>query len=140
MAIRCAACNRRFEDDLDNCPHCGEPFRAKPVAMLKTSTILISSNDTESVYHSVRDIPEPLRKKLLRSTSGLNARTILIADRRGQQQIARAIQSLPGASQVGSQLSGSPVRTPSKINVAHAAGILLAGATGVLAWLLLLRR
>jgi hypothetical protein len=108
--------------------------------MLKTSTILISSNDTESVYRSVRDIPEPLRQKLLRSTSGLNARTILIADRRGQQQIARAIQSLPGTAQVASALTGSPTRTPSKLNVAHAAGILLAGATGVLAWLLLFRR
>jgi hypothetical protein len=140
MVIRCSACKRRFEDDLDNCPHCGEPVAAKPVAMLKTSTILISSNDTESVYRSVRDIPEPLRQKLLRSTSGLNARTILIADRRGQQQIARAIQSLPGTAQVASALTGSPTRTPSKLNVAHAAGILLAGATGVLAWLLLFRR
>ena len=140
MAIRCAACNRRFEDDLDNCPHCGEPARAKPVAMLKTSTILISSNDTESVYRSVRDIPEPLRRKLLRSTSGLNARTILIADRRGQQQIARAIQSLPGTSQVGSALNANAPRTPPKLTVAHAAGLLLAGATGVIAWLLLFRR
>jgi len=108
--------------------------------MLKTSTILISSNDTESVYRSVRDIPEPLRKKLLRSTSGLNARTILIADRRGQQQIARALQSLPGASQVASALNGDTPRKPPKLTVAHAAGILLAGATGALAWLLLFRR
>jgi len=101
--------------------------------MLKTSTILISSNDTESVYRSVRDIPEPLRKKLLRSTSGLNARTILIADRRGQQQIARALQSLPVTP------SSAPRAAP-KLTVAHAAGILLAGAAGVIAWLLLLRR
>jgi len=137
--MRCAACNRRFEDDLDNCPHCGEPARVKPVAMLKTSTILISSNDTAGVYRSVRDIPEPLRRKLLRSTSGLNARTILIADRRGQQQIARAIQSLPATSPVTSALhAGTPV--PRKLTVAHAAGLLLAGATGVIAWLLLFRR
>jgi hypothetical protein len=133
MAMRCPACSRGFEGDLDNCPHCGEPVRAKPVAMLKTSTILISSNDTESVYRSVRDIPEPLRKKLLRSTSGLNARTILIADRRGQQQIARALQSLPGTPL-------SAPRAASKLTVAHAAGILLTGAAGVVAWLLLFRR
>jgi len=133
MAMRCPACSRGFEGDLDNRPHCGEPVRAKPVAMLKTSTILISSNDTESVYRSVRDIPEPLRKKLLRSTSGLNARTILIADRRGQQQIARALQSLPGTPL-------SAPRAAPKLTMAHAAGILLAGATGVLAWLLLFRR
>ena len=100
--------------------------------MLKTSTILISSNDTDSVYRSVRDIPEPLRKKLLRSTSGLNARTILIADRRGQQQITRALQSLPGTPL-------SPPRHASKLTVAHAAGILLAGAASVLAWLLFRR-
>jgi hypothetical protein len=131
--MRCLACNRSFEGDLENCPHCGEPLRVKPVAMLKTSTILISSNDTDSVYRSVRDIPEPLRKKLLRSTSGLNARTILIADRRGQQQIARALQSLPGTP------LSSPRPAP-KLTVAQAAGILLAGATGVLAWLLLFRR
>ena len=133
MAMRCSGCNRSFDADLENCPHCGEPVRAKPVALLKTSTILISSNDTDGVYRSVRDIPEPLRKKLLRSTSGLNARTILIADRRGQQQIARALQSLPGTP------STAP-RPASKLTVAHAAGILLAGATGVLAWLLLFRR
>jgi len=108
--------------------------------MLKTSTILISSDDTEGVYRSVRDVPEPLRKKLLRSTSGLNARTILIADRRGQQQIARAIQSLPRGSQTALQLGASAPRTAPKLTVANAVGILLAGATGVLAWLLMLRR
>jgi len=138
--MRCATCKRRFDAQLGHCPHCGEPIGARPVALLKTSTILISANDTDSVYRSVRDVPEPLRKKLLRSTSGLNARTILIADRRGQQQIARAIQSLPGAPQSQSLLAGSPSRPAPKMNVANAAGILLAGATGVLAWLLLFRR
>lgn len=138
--MRCPACNKTFEGNYQNCPHCGEPVKARPVGMLKTSTILISSDDTESVYHSVRDVPEPLRQKLLRSTSGMNARTILIADRRGQQEIARALQSLPGASQQASALRASAPPAPSKFTLAHAAGILLAGATGVLAWLLLFRR
>jgi len=106
--------------------------------MLKTATILISSDDTEAVYRSVREVPEPLRKKLLRSTSGLNATTILIADRRGQQEITRALHSMPGGSQA-SLLTGAP-STPSKFTVANVAGIILAGATGVLAWLLLFRR
>jgi len=105
--------------------------------MLKTSTILISSDDTEGVYHSVREVPEPLRKKLLRSTSSLNAKTILIADRRGQQEITRVLRSLPGASQP--QLTGASPSSP-KFTVAQAAGILLAGAAGVLAWLILFRR
>jgi hypothetical protein len=110
--------------------------------MLKTSTILISADDTESVYRSVREVPEPLRKKLLRSTNGLNSRTILIADRRGEQQIARALNNLPTtpAELPPSPLSRTAPATPPKLTAARAAGILLAGATGVVAWLLLFRR
>ena len=136
--MRCPSCNRKLEGDAQSCPYCGESVAARPLAMLKTSTILISSNNTESVYHSVREVPEPLRGRLLRSTSGLNARTILIADRRGQQEITRALRSLPGGSALSSPSDGP--RTPSKLTMAHAAGILVAGASAVLAWLLLFRR
>ena len=136
--MRCPSCKKRFDKGSEACPYCGEPVKTRPVAMLKTSTILISADDTEGVYHSVRDVPEPLRKKLLRSTSGLNARTILIADRRGQQQIARAIGSLPGAEP--SSQGGSTGSSSLKLTAAHALGVLLAGATGVIAWLLLFRR
>lgn len=112
------------------------------VGMLKTSTILISADDTESVYHSVRDVPEPLRKKLLRSTNGMNSRTILIADRRGEQQIARALKNLPtsAAETQDSPLIGPAPAALPKLTPAQAAGILLAGATGLVAWLLLFRR
>ncbi len=138
MAMRCPACNQRLEGDFQNCPYCDEPVNAKPLAVLKTSTILISSDHAEGVYHSVREVPEPLRRKLLRSTSGLNARTILIADRRGQQEITRALHSMPEASD-GLLLTGTP-SAHSGFRIAHAAGILVAGITGVLAWLLLARR
>ena len=107
------------------------------MATLKTSTILISSDEAEGVYRSVREIPEPLRKKLLRSTSGSNARTILIADRRGQEEITRALRTLPERSEESAQ---PPVAEPGKFSLANAAGILLAGATGVLAWFLWFRR
>ena len=60
------------------CPYCGELAPEKLAGMLKTSTILISADDTEGVYRSVQEVPEPLRKKLLRSTNGINSRTILI--------------------------------------------------------------
>lgn len=136
--MRCPACNQGFEGEPRNCPYCGEPVKTRPLAMLKTSTILISSDDTEGVYRSVREVPEPLRKKLLRLTSGLNARTILIADQRGQQEITRALHSIPEDYQA-KRLSGAST-APSRFSVAHAAGILLAGVTGVLAWLLLFRR
>jgi hypothetical protein len=109
--------------------------------MLKTSTILISADNTEGVYHSVEEVPEPLRKKLLRSTNSLNSRTMLIADRRGRQEIARALKKLPGASQrrLSNALAGHISKSPSlpKLGVAQAVGILLAGAAGVAVWMIL---
>jgi len=53
----------------------------------------------DAVYRSVKDVPPPLRRKLLKSTNGLNSATILIADRRGREEIARAIQNLPSSLQ-----------------------------------------
>jgi hypothetical protein len=125
-----------------NCPYCGQLLPERIAGMVKTSTILISADDTASVYRSVREVPEPLRKKLLRSTNGLNSRTILIADRRGEQQIARALKSLPTApaEMPPSPMSRPAIATPPKLTLAQAAAILLAGATGVVAWLLLFRR
>jgi len=66
---------------------------------MKSSTILISMGETDAVYRSVKEVPAPLRRKLLKSTNGLNSATILIADRRGRDEIARAIQNLPSSLQ-----------------------------------------
>jgi len=107
--------------------------------MVKTSTILISANDTEGVYHSVEEIPEPLRRKLLRSTNSVNSRTILIADRRGRQEIARALRKLPGAAQrrLSNSLLTGKLSSSSKLTVPQVIGMLLAGASGLMAWLIL---
>jgi hypothetical protein len=66
---------------------------------MKSSTILISAGETDAVYRSVKEVPAPLRRQLLKSTNGLNSATILIADRRGREEIARAIQNLPSSLQ-----------------------------------------
>src|SRR5271169_587917 len=98
--MRCNKCSGNLDANARKCPRCGEAVEAQRIAgMLKTSTILISADNTAGVYRSVEDVPEPLRKKLLRSTNSLNSRTMLIADRRGRQEIARALKKLPGASQ-----------------------------------------
>ncbi|HWB95203.1 MAG TPA: hypothetical protein VG672_00835 [Bryobacteraceae bacterium] len=98
--VVCRRCKREFEPGATwTCPHCGE---ANPVAtsgILKTSTILISADNVEAVYRSVKDVPVPLRKRLLKSTNGLNSATILIADRRGRDEITKAIRNLPSAMQ-----------------------------------------
>ena len=140
--MRCSKCGGNLDGDARNCPRCGEVVVTHRIAgMLKTSTILISADNIEGVYHSVEDVPEPLRKKLLRSTNSLNSRTMLIADRRGRQEIARALKKLPGASQrrLSNALAGhasKPASLP-KVGVAQAIGILLAGAAGLAAWLIL---
>ena len=139
--MRCAKCGGNLESVAGNCPRCGEPLGVQRTAgMLKTSTILISAENTKGVYRSVEDVPEPLRKKLLRSTNSLNSRTILIADRRGRQEIARALKKLPGKSQrrLSDALAGkAPQPTFPKPTAAQAAAILLAGAIGLVAWLIL---
>src|ERR1700685_1060457 len=72
---------------------------------LKSSTIFISVGNKTEVYRSVADVPAPLRKKLEQSTNGINSATILIADRKGKEEIVRAIRGLP--SSLRSRLSSS---------------------------------
>ena len=80
------------------CPHCGQanPERS---GVFQTSAVLISSGGTEMVYRSVEEVPAGLRSQLVKSTNGTNSATILIADRRGRQEIAKAMRNLPGPRQ-----------------------------------------
>ena len=64
---------------------------------LKTSTIFVSEGEQTTVYRSVEEIPEPLRQKLAKTAAGSNTATILIADKRGKEQLVRAIQGLPSS-------------------------------------------
>src|SRR5215831_17862237 len=86
----CPECNRSYEGSAGACPRCGA---AKGV--LKTSTILIASGERQTVYRSVEEVPDSLKRQLIRSTNGLNSATIVIADREGRKEIAKAIRSLP---------------------------------------------
>src|SRR5690242_11939156 len=140
--MHCRKCGQRLDLTATACPACGAPAAEKPAAVLKTSTILISGQDGAEVYRSVDEVPEPLRKKLLRSTNSVNARTILIADRRGRREIARALRSLPGAarSRLTSALSTGNLQGAGgfpKLTIAQTVGLVVAGASGVLAWLIL---
>ena len=72
-----------------------EPSRNMSRVTLKSSTIFISVGDKTEVYHSVAEVPPPLRKKLEQSTNGINSATILIADSKGKEEIVRAIRGMP---------------------------------------------
>ena len=58
---------------------------------VKTSTILIAAGRRRMrVFHALAEVPPGLRRKLVRSTTGANAGTVLIADRRGARELLRA--------------------------------------------------
>ena len=54
---------------------------------VKTSTIFIAKGGKTQVYRSVSEVPPRLRKELEESTNSFNSATILIADRRGREEI-----------------------------------------------------
>lgn len=64
---------------------------------VKTSTIVVSLGTTTNVYRSIEEIPEPMRRKLAQITAASNTATILIADKRGKEELVRAIQGLPSS-------------------------------------------
>jgi hypothetical protein len=98
--MNCRVCGKKFDAaESLACPYCGTTHAAAKSGVMKSSMILISAGETDAVYRSVKEVPAPLRRKLLKSTNGLNSATILIADRRGREEIARAIQNLPSSLQ-----------------------------------------
>jgi hypothetical protein len=64
---------------------------------VKTSTIFIAKGGKTKVYRSVQEMPPRLRQELEQSTNGFNSATILIADRRGREEILRALHGMPSS-------------------------------------------
>ena len=93
--MTCSRCGKEFEEAEARCPHCGEA-NGGASGLFQTSTVLISTGGADLVYRSVEEIPRGLRTRLLKSTSGWNSGTILIADRRGRKEIAKVVGKLPG--------------------------------------------
>src|SRR6266446_10806795 len=94
----CPRCRARYEESSGSCPRCGAA-NTKTRGTFQTSTVLIASSGGDRVYRSVQEVPAPLRTQLLKSTNGANSATILIADRRGRHEIARAMRNLPAHAQ-----------------------------------------
>ena len=104
----CSKCRKSFDRQRAKCPHCGAP-NTEPSGVFQTSAVLISTGGADLVYRSVDEVPIPLRNKLIESTNGQNSATILIADRRGREEVAKAVRTLPGSarkSRMNSLLGG----------------------------------
>lgn len=95
--MTCSHCRREFKARHARCPHCGKLPAGKVSGVFQTSAVLIAAEGTEMLYRSMDEVPDPLRTKLLKSTNSPNSATILIADRRGRKELAKAMRRLPGS-------------------------------------------
>jgi len=100
--------------------------------VMKTSAVLIAAGGERQVYRSVAEVPASLRKQLQDSTSGANSATILIADRRGKEEIAKALERV---SEVAPEVTAPPVWRVLGLSWRNWIGVAIGFASGVLAWL-----
>jgi hypothetical protein len=81
---------------------------------VKTSTIFIAKGGRTKVYHSVDEVPGRLRDELERSTNGFQSATILIADRKGREELIRALNGLPSSLRTRLASSLAPAQAASR--------------------------
>lgn len=86
----CPSCQEPYSVGARACPHCGTRILHINYGLVKTTSVLIASDEVNAIYSSLQDVPEPLRRRVQASTTGRNSGTIVIADRRGKEEIEKA--------------------------------------------------
>jgi hypothetical protein len=64
---------------------------------VKTSTVFVSVGHETRVFRSVDEVPPEWRKRFERPKGGLKPQTILIADRKGREEILKSLQGQPSS-------------------------------------------
>ena len=91
--MTCPFCQNRFDAPAPaRCPECGCEVMRLTSGLVKTSAVLIAAEDKRSVYRSVKEVPEALRRRLVESTQGLNSATIVIADHGGREHMQKSLE------------------------------------------------
>ncbi len=129
----CPRCRFPIEEESSGrCPKCGLAYARSSSVVMKTSAVLIAAGGERQVFSSVNDVPPSLRKLLQDTTSGANAATILIADRRGKEEIAKALE------RVSEPVPAEPEKPPVRIlglSWRNWLGVAIGFASGVVGWL-----
>jgi hypothetical protein len=131
----CPRCGFSLEKDSSGqCPKCGMAYARKTSVVMKTSAVLIAAGGDHQVYRSVSEVPASLRKLLEESTNSVNSATILIADRRGKEEIARALERVSEVS------PAAPAELPAArvlgLSLRNWVGVAIGFASGVIGWLI----
>lgn len=90
----CPGCNEELAADPKprRCPSCGTGLWSTVSGVVRTSAVLISEGGEDFFFESVGEVPAPMRRRIVSSTRGENAGTIIIADRAGRERIAAAVR------------------------------------------------
>jgi len=109
----------------------------------KTSTILVSTGGKLRSFRTLEEIPEQVRQRLIRSTSGPYSATLLIADEAGRQEVLRSLRGQPSAVEsrwMRSFSSPSESARPAQAEVGQrwrrVAEVALLAGIGLCLWLL----
>jgi len=117
------------------CPACGVRLLRNVSGVMKTSAVMIAARGERGFYHSVQDVPEPLRTRLIETTTSPNSGIIVIADRAGKEQLTQ-VMARREAHGEGTQQAGTedaPADSPVLRSMARLPWLAWAGFVAVLA-------
>lgn len=97
--------------------------------------VVIALEDRQEVYASIDAVPPDLRKRLLKSTAGDDAATILIADRAGRDAVLGSLRAKLASQRRRARAEGTWGQALAAWLRTWGA-ILVSGAVGLMAWLL----
>ncbi len=97
----CPKCHTELDAAEGVCPECGVTLLRNVSGVMKTSAVMIATRGERGFYSSVKDVPEPLRTRLLETTASPNSGTIIIADKAGKEQLTQAMARRQSARHSG---------------------------------------
>jgi hypothetical protein len=133
--MTCPKCHSEFGNTDVACPECGVHLLRNVSGVMKTSAVMIAARGEHGFYHSVQDVPEPLRTQLIETTTSPNSGIIVIADRAGKEQLTKVMarREARSAGTQQNEVEDNPPDSRSLHSVARLPWLAWAGFVGVLA-------